>query len=158
MSQDPDLDKILVLDALSSGLNITMTELLRILGRQAPISNLLLGPVFRPQQIPMTTTLRSVPKTNLQQKGAVALAAAEPEEPQILLTEFLILYYTSLVLVSLLAISAVWTKVHMAAQNGRKSFEAKKPMSDVERWHMRRQKARDASVALGQVDDQSPGA
>jgi hypothetical protein len=155
MSQDPELDKMLVLDALSSSLNMSMTELLSILGRQAPISNLLLGPVIRPQQIPMTTTIRSAPGVYLQQKAASAVQA---EEPQILKAEFYIVYWTALALASLLAISAVWTKVHMAAQQGQKSFEAKKPMSDVEKWHMRRQKARDASVALGQVDDQSPGA
>ncbi|KAI4653493.1 hypothetical protein J4E93_001259 [Alternaria ventricosa] len=152
MSQDPELDKMLVLDALSSGLNMSMTELLSILGRQAPISNLLLGPVIRPQQIPVTAASHSEPSMHLQQKAPAA------ERPQEMLREFHIVYWTALALVSLIAISAVWTKVHMAAQKGRKSFEAKKPMSDVEKWHMRRQKARDeASMALGQVDDQSPG-
>lgn len=153
MSQDPELDKMLVLDALSSGLNISMTELLSILGRQAPISNLLLRPVIRPQQIPMTTASRSAPSIGLQQKAPAS------EERQHLRREFDIVYWTALAVVSLIAISAVWTKVHMAAQKGRKSFEAKKPMSDVEKWHMQRQKTRDeASMALGQVDDQSPGA
>ncbi|KAH6878181.1 hypothetical protein BKA58DRAFT_90238 [Alternaria rosae] len=152
MSQDPELDKMLVLDALSSGLNISMTELLSILGRQAPISNLLLGPVIRPQQIPMTTASRSAPSIDLQQRAPAS------EERQHLRREFDIVYWTALAVVSLIAISAVWTKVHMAAQKGRKSFEAKKPMSDVEKWHMRRQKARDeTSMALGQADDQSLG-
>jgi len=152
MSQDPELDKMLVLDALSSGLNISMTELLSILGRQAPISNLLLGPVIRHQQIPMTAASHSEPSTHLQQKAPAA------KEGQHLEKEFHIVYWTALSLVALIAIAAVWTKAHMAAQKGRKSFEAKKPMSDVEKWHMRRQKARDeASMALGQVDDQAPG-
>ncbi|KAI4936401.1 hypothetical protein J4E85_001731 [Alternaria conjuncta] len=152
MSQDPELDKMLVLDALSSGLNISMTELLSILGRQAPISNLLLGPVIRPQQIPMTAASHPEPSTLLQQKAPAATGG------QHLLKEFHIVYWTALGLVTLIAIAAIWTKAHMAAQKGRKSFEAKKPMSDVEKWHMRRQKARDeASMALGQVDDQAPG-
>ena len=156
MSQDPDLDKMLVLDALSSGLNISMAELLGILGRQAPISNLLLQPVIRPQQLPMTTTLLSIPSIHSQQKAAVHQTMAQVGEPQIMRKEFLITYWIALSLVSALAISAVWTKVHMAAQKGHKKFEPRKPMSDAERWHEQRQKVRDASVQMGQVDDQAP--
>ncbi|KAG9189695.1 hypothetical protein G6011_06563 [Alternaria panax] len=159
MSQNLDLDKMLVLDALSSGLNISIAELLSILGLQAPISNLLLEPIIRPQQLTITTTLLSVPSAHPQHRAERNPMTPEAEEADKTFRTFQIVFWVALGLATLIAISAVWTKVHMAAQKGRKKFEATtKPQSDVERWHMRRQREREASTQLGQVDDQTPGA
>ena len=74
MSQDSDLHTTLVLDALSNGLNISMAELLGILGRQAPISNLLLEPILGLQQLAATTTLLAVPSIHSQKKAALGLS------------------------------------------------------------------------------------
>lgn len=158
MSQDSDLHTTLVLDALSNGLNISMAELLGILGRQAPISNLLLEPILGLQQLAATTTLLAVPSIHSQKKAALGPVAGETEEERKDLKRFLITYWIALCLACLIAVSAVWTKVHMAAHKGRKKFETKKkPQSDVEKWHLRRQREREASLQMGQVDDQAPG-
>ncbi|EOA81325.1 hypothetical protein ACJQWK_10941 [Exserohilum turcicum] len=151
MTSDPYMDKIFVLDALTHSLNISMFELMSILTRQAPLSNLLLVPALKLQDMPMSTLL-PMPGIHLHTKipapptAHVPPPAGPPDEPDDLYIEFLVLYWASLVFVVVIAISAMLTKLKMSVHKSledRKPDLATKPLTDVERWCMRRQRMRE---------------
>jgi hypothetical protein len=152
MSSDPYTEKIFVLDALSHSLNISMFELITLLSSQAPLSNLLLVPALKLQQTPKSTLI-PMPSTHMYNRMPIVPtaqgipAAAEMCEPETdLYMEFVLLYWLSLAFVILVALLAIWTKLTMSV---RKSLEERKPnlsmrpLTDVERWCMRRQKIRE---------------
>ena len=157
MSTDPYTDKIFVLDALTHGLNISLFELMSILSAQAPLSNLLLVPALKLPHPPMSTLI-PVPSIDVHQKilaaaaptaGAVQAAAPQtcPEKPDEGYLAFIVIYWVSLAFVICVAVAAVLTKLMMSvhkSQSERKAHKAlTKPMTDVERWCVRRQKMRE---------------
>ncbi|KAF1834454.1 hypothetical protein BDW02DRAFT_579527 [Decorospora gaudefroyi] len=128
MAQAPDLASGIILESLSNGLNITRAQLTNLLGKQPPVSNLLLMRHANPQ-FTSRAEADSMAKDKRTHRAFVAL------------------YWTSLAVVTALAVAAMTTKL-MRSTKPDIQTKVKEMPSDIERWHLRRQRARDASLHL----------
>lgn len=154
MSSDCVIDKIFILDAVAHGLNISTFELMTILTPQAPLSNLLLVPALKVQNIP-TSTLIPVPSPRFHQKvpvlptaDEIPTAAMYDEPENDLYLEFLIMYWMCLAFVISVAVLAIMTKLTMSVRKNlaERKPDQSKPLTDVDRWCMRRKMQRESEA------------